>query len=116
MADNRDWQGKSQTEIDYGSSTTEAFKKRERETKAQSRKKLAMCKVKTSTIVAKHEEEVEVNRIRAKLELLDDLNQSSSLMSENVKLRANLKLAKKKMADVKVPNIDWFKLGEPDIY
>lgn len=63
MADNKDLKEKRPIEIDYGSSTKEAFKKGERETKAQYRKKLAMCKAQTSAIVANHEEEVEVNNL-----------------------------------------------------
>ncbi|KAJ4876105.1 OB-fold-like protein [Raphanus sativus] len=78
MADNRDFKGKRPAEIDYGSSSKDAFKKGSRKTKAHYRKKLAMYKAQTSAIVAKHEEAVKLNRIGAKLELLDDLNEASS--------------------------------------
>ncbi|KAJ4901777.1 Uncharacterized protein Rs2_15728 [Raphanus sativus] len=116
MAENRDFKGKRPAEIDYGSSPKDAFKKGSRETKAHYRKKLAIYKAQTSAIVAKHEEAVEVNRIGAKLELLDHLNEASSLMSEKVKLQADLRVAKRKMSNLKVPNIDWFKLGQPDMF
>lgn len=110
MADNRDLKGKRPIEINYGSSPKEAFKRGERETKAYYRKKLVMCKEQTSAIVAKHEELVEVNRIQAKLELLHNIK------SKKEQLRVDLILAKRKMADVKVPHIGWFKLGEPDMH
>ena len=76
---------------------------------------LAMYEQKNA-IVAKHEEDIEVNRIQAKLELLDELIKLSALKSEKEKLEADLRLAQAKEADVKVPNIDWFKLGEPKMY
>lgn len=110
MADNRDLKVKRPIEINYGSSPKEAFKRGERETKAYYRKKLVMFKEQTSAIVAKHEELVEVNRIQAKLELLHNIK------SKKEQLRVDLRLAKRKMADVKVPHIGWFKLGEPDMH
>nr|VDD44952.1 unnamed protein product [Brassica oleracea] len=61
-----------------------------------------------STPFTKHNE--------AKLELLDELIKLSALKSEKEKLEADLRLAQAKEADVKVPNIDWFKLGEPKMY
>ncbi|CAF1930264.1 hypothetical protein Bca4012_072889 [Brassica carinata] len=60
--------------------------------------------------------DIEVNRIQAKLELLDELIKLSALKSEKEKLEADLRLAQAKEADVKVPNIDWFKLGKPKMY
>ncbi|KAF2560158.1 hypothetical protein F2Q68_00016261 [Brassica cretica] len=75
-----------------------------------------MYKEQKIAIVAKHEEDIEVNRIQAKLELLDELIKLSALKSEKEKLEADLRLAQAKEADVKVPNIDWFKLGEPKMY
>ncbi|WZZ60530.1 hypothetical protein YC2023_060637 [Brassica napus] len=53
---------------------------------------------------------------KAKLELLDELIKLSALKSEKEKLEADLRLAQAKEADVKVPNIDWFKLGKPKMY
>ncbi|KAF2551918.1 hypothetical protein F2Q68_00034860 [Brassica cretica] len=51
-----------------------------------------MYKEQTNAVVAKHDEEIEMNHIQAKLELLE--------------------LAHAKVDDVNVPNIDWLKLGK----
>ncbi|KAF2539177.1 hypothetical protein F2Q68_00019757 [Brassica cretica] len=104
MADNRDIK-----------TTTEASRLGKMETQENHRAILAMYEEQTNAIVAKHDKEIEVNRIEAKMDLLDELIELSNLKSEKEKLEADLKLAQAKVAEVKVPNIDWFKLGEPKI-
>ncbi|CAF2053645.1 unnamed protein product [Brassica oleracea var. botrytis] len=54
--------------------------------------------------------------ISAKLELLDKLIPSYAMKSDKENLESELRLAEARMANVKVPNIDWFKLGEPNMY
>lgn len=73
MADNRDLKLKRPIDSDYCSSPEEAFKMGARETKVYYWMKLAMYKEQTNAIVSKHEEEIKVNRVQAKLELLHDL-------------------------------------------
>ncbi|KAF8114201.1 hypothetical protein N665_0040s0056 [Sinapis alba] len=106
MGDNRDLKLKRPMESDYCSYLEEAFKRGTRETRARYRTTLAMFKEQMNAIVSKHNEEIKVNRIQAKLELLDDLIEFSALKSEKEKLEENLRLAHAKMADVKVPDID----------
>ncbi|KAF8105302.1 hypothetical protein N665_0159s0007 [Sinapis alba] len=116
MAKNKDMKLKRTIENDYGSSPEEGFKIGTRETRAQYRAMLSMYKEQTNALIAKHDEEFEVVLLQAKLELLGDLIELSALKSEKEKLEADLSLAQAKMADVRVPDIDWFKLGEAYMY
>ncbi|KAG2298705.1 hypothetical protein Bca52824_035177 [Brassica carinata] len=77
---------------------------------------LAMQKEQLDAIVLKNEAEGEVRAITAKLELLDKLIPSYAMLSDKEKLESELRLAEVRMADVKVPELDWFKLGEPQMY
>ncbi|KAG2306371.1 hypothetical protein Bca52824_026119 [Brassica carinata] len=74
-----------------------------------------MKKVQTIDFQAKYAEEIEVCRIEAKLELLEDLIHLEALKIEKAKLKADLKVAHAKLDDFRVHETDWFKLGEPNI-
>ncbi|KAF8105360.1 hypothetical protein N665_0158s0042 [Sinapis alba] len=113
MADGEDIKLKCPIENDYGSSPKEGVK---RETRAHYRAMLSMYKEKMDALIANHDEEIEVVRLQAKLEILRDLIELSDLKSEKQKFEADFRLAQAKMADVRVPNIDLFKLGEPSMY
>lgn len=65
---------------------------------------------------AKHDAMLEVYSITAKIELLDDLIESSTLKSEKDKLEEDLRRAERKLSSVKVSEIDWLKLRESFMY
>lgn len=75
-----------------------------------------MYKDQTRALFAKHDEENEVCRIEAKLELVEELIHLEALKAEKAKLEADLKVAQVKVDDVRVPYIDWFNLDEPNMY
>ncbi|KAL0742279.1 hypothetical protein Bca4012_083792 [Brassica carinata] len=95
--------------------TQEVYLTGKRESEEHYRTILAMYKVQTIALEAKHAEEIEVCRIEAKLELVEDLIHLESLKFEKAKLEADLKVAHAKVDDFRVPEIDWFKLGEPNM-
>ncbi|KAF2555337.1 hypothetical protein F2Q68_00015238 [Brassica cretica] len=66
--------------------------------------------------IVKHDAELEVRAINAKLELLDHIIAKSVPKFDKENLESELCLAEAKMADVMVPYIDWYKLGEPHMY
>ncbi|KAG2323224.1 hypothetical protein Bca52824_016437 [Brassica carinata] len=92
--------------------TQEAYLTGKRESEEHYSAILAMYKVQTIALEAKHAEETEVCRIEAKLELVEDLIHLESLKFEKAKLEADLKVAQAKVDDFRVPEIDWFKMGE----
>ncbi|CAH8370798.1 unnamed protein product [Eruca vesicaria subsp. sativa] len=67
-------------------------------------------------VVAKHDAEVEVYRISGKLELFDEIFNDGVMNHVKDKLEQELALAHARLADVKVPNLDWEKLGEPQMW
>ncbi|KAG2312544.1 hypothetical protein Bca4012_027097 [Brassica carinata] len=95
MAGNKNLKLKRPLEDDCGSTPQEAFKKAKLETQSHYRAMLYMQKNQLDAIVLKNEVDGELDK--------------ETLESE-------LRLAKARMADVKVPDIDWFKLGEPNMY
>ncbi|KAF3584066.1 hypothetical protein F2Q69_00029013 [Brassica cretica] len=66
--------------------------------------------------IVKHDAELEVRAINAKLELLDHIIAKSVPKFDKENLESELCFAEAKMADVMVPYIDWYKLGEPHMY
>ncbi|CAF1906926.1 unnamed protein product [Brassica oleracea] len=67
-------------------------------------------------ITAKHDEEREVYRVQGKLELLKELFKKDARRKEKNKLKTEPVLAKEKMDGVKIPYVDWFKMGEPQMF
>ncbi|KAL0802832.1 hypothetical protein Bca101_058008 [Brassica carinata] len=72
--------------------TQEVYLTGKRESEEHYRAILAMNKVQTIAFQAKHAEEIEVCRIEAKLELLEDLIHLEALKIEKAKLEADLKV------------------------
>nr|ABD65064.1 hypothetical protein 27.t00042 [Brassica oleracea] len=97
MAFNRDLKLKKPIVEDYSYSLEEAFNKGKNETR--------------DPITAKHDEEREVYRVQGKLELLKELFKKDARRKEKNKLKTELVLAKEKMDGVKIPYVDWFKMG-----
>ncbi|CAH8326045.1 unnamed protein product [Eruca vesicaria subsp. sativa] len=116
MAFNRDLKLKSPMVEKSGSSLEEAFTNGMSECREHFRAMLFMCKQQLEATIAKHAEEVEVYRVQGKLELLEELFSVEVVRSEKEKLESKLVLARANMDIVKVPYIDWFKLGEPQMF
>ncbi|CAH8383027.1 unnamed protein product [Eruca vesicaria subsp. sativa] len=108
MAGNRDLKLKALMVEDYGQYPLEGFNKGKKETTAHYRINEA--------IQSRHEEETEVVRLQAKLEVLDNLNGLFDLMNDKEKIESEVRLSEDKMDDVKVPPMDWFKLDEPKMW
>ncbi|CAN7046522.1 unnamed protein product [Brassica oleracea var. botrytis] len=88
---NRDLKLRCPMHTDYGSSLEEAFMMGKREITSHYRAILSMYKEQKNAIVAKHEEEIEVNRIQSKLKVLDDMIELSALKTEKERLQADLR-------------------------
>ncbi|KAG2314968.1 hypothetical protein Bca52824_018090 [Brassica carinata] len=73
--------------------TKEAYFTGKRESEEHYKAILVMNKVQTIAFQAKHAEEIEVCRIDAKLEMLEDLIHLEALEIEKAKLEADLKVA-----------------------
>ncbi|KAJ4894859.1 Uncharacterized protein Rs2_21653 [Raphanus sativus] len=66
-------------------------------------------------IIARHDEEREVYHILGKLELLKELFNLAAMTKEKKLLENELVLAKEKMERIKIPEVDWIRLGEPQM-
>ncbi|KAL0685673.1 hypothetical protein Bca4012_052521 [Brassica carinata] len=116
MAGNKDLKLKPPFEDDYGSIPKDSFEKEKTETQSHYSALLTMQKEQTDAIIVKRDTELEVRDINAKLELLDHIIAKSVPKSNKENLESELRLSEEKMADVKVPYIDWYKLDEPHMY
>ncbi|KAL0846957.1 hypothetical protein Bca101_020203 [Brassica carinata] len=87
--------------------TQEAYLTGKRESNEHYRAILAMYKIQTIALEAKHAEEFEVCGIEAKLELIEDLIHLEALKVEKAKLEADLEVAQAKLGDFKFHAIDW---------
>ncbi|CAH8334176.1 unnamed protein product [Eruca vesicaria subsp. sativa] len=67
-------------------------------------------------VVSKYDAEVEVYRIASKLELFEELFNDGVMNHVKDKLETEIALAHARRSDVKVPNLDWEKLGEPKMW
>ncbi|KAL0716036.1 hypothetical protein Bca4012_065358 [Brassica carinata] len=67
-------------------------------------------------ITARHDAEREVYRVLGKSELLNELFNMAARTKEKNILEAELVLAKEKMDGVKIPYVDWFRWGEPQMF
>ncbi|KAL0742143.1 hypothetical protein Bca4012_083656 [Brassica carinata] len=83
--------------------TQEAYLTGKRESDEHYGAILAMYKVQRIALEAKHAEEIEVCRIEAKLELVEDLIHLEALKVEKAKLEVNLKVAQAKVDYFRVP-------------
>ncbi|CAH8337574.1 unnamed protein product [Eruca vesicaria subsp. sativa] len=67
-------------------------------------------------VVVKHDAQVEVYRFSGKLELFDEIFNDGVMNHVKDKLEQELTLAHARLADVKVPNLNWENLGEPQMW
>ncbi|WZZ33066.1 hypothetical protein YC2023_016467 [Brassica napus] len=116
MAFKKDLKRKSPMTDDYGTSLEEAFKNDYSYSRDRYRAMLFMYQNQLDFITAKHDEEREVYRVQGKLELLKELFKKDARRKEKNKLKTEPVLAKEKMDGVKIPYVDWFKMGEPQIF
>ncbi|KAL0853695.1 hypothetical protein Bca101_058847 [Brassica carinata] len=96
--------------------TQEAYMMGKKESEVRYRAIMTMYNDQTKALEDKHAAEIEVCQIEAKLELVKELIHLEALKAEKAKLEAGLKLAQAKVDDVRVSHIDWFKLGEPNMF
>ncbi|KAJ0235790.1 hypothetical protein HA466_0262370 [Hirschfeldia incana] len=100
-------------EEDYGTSPEEGFKKGEKATQEHYKAILLMVKDQMEAKDLRHSTQLEVDSISAKMELLEDFEKESfDFKAEKEKLETKLLLAEEELSKVKVPYIDWDKLGE----
>ncbi|KAL0696297.1 hypothetical protein Bca4012_063477 [Brassica carinata] len=117
MAGNKDLKLKRPLEDDeYGDTPKEAFKKAKLETQEYYRVMVYMQKKQMEALVEKDEAEGEVKAITAQLDLLNKFIPEYEVKLDKEILESELRLAEARMADVKVPTIDWYKLGEPNMF
>ncbi|KAJ4889509.1 Uncharacterized protein Rs2_29257 [Raphanus sativus] len=129
MAFNKDLKLKAPMVEDYGSSLQEAFNKGKEASTEHYRAKLFSFKQLHDALIKKHAEEHEVSRTEArhdeerevyrvlgKLELLKELFNMAAMTKEKKKLETELVLAKEKMDGVKISYVDWFRLGESQMF
>ncbi|CAH8368942.1 unnamed protein product [Eruca vesicaria subsp. sativa] len=87
------------------------------ETMQRYRAMLLMYRDQNKAIEARHQEELNKFCIAAKLEFLEECEGLFSTYHEKKKkTKFELVLAESKLQNVKVPTIDWFKLGEPMMF
>lgn len=99
--------------MDYGSSPKEGFKKGENATRKHYKTILLMVKDQMEAKELRHSAQLEVNSISAQIELLENFEEESfDFKDEKEKLKTKLLLAEEELSKVKVPYIDWDKLGE----
>ncbi|CAH8389208.1 unnamed protein product [Eruca vesicaria subsp. sativa] len=99
-----------------GETLKEAYKRGRFETMQRYRAMLLMYRDQNKAGEARHQEELNKVRIAAKLEFLEECEGLFSMYHEKKKIEFELVLAESKLEDVKVPIIDWFKLGEVMMY
>ncbi|KAL0733841.1 hypothetical protein Bca4012_010051 [Brassica carinata] len=94
----------------------EGYKKARMETQRDYRAMLMLMRDQIAALYVYHDAELDVHSLYSKLKLLNHYTREAELKSEKEKLESELRLAEAKLADLKVPVIDWYKLGEPGMY
>ncbi|KAL0723256.1 hypothetical protein Bca4012_037855 [Brassica carinata] len=116
MAVNGDLKLKRPLEEDHCSGYEEGYKKARMETQRDYRGMLMLMRDQIAVLYVYHNAELDVHSLYSKLELLNHYTREDELKSEKEKLESELRLAEAKLADLKVPVIDWYKLGEQGMY
>ncbi|KAL0729730.1 hypothetical protein Bca4012_025823 [Brassica carinata] len=116
MAVNGDLKLKCLLEEDHCSGYEEGYKKARMETQRDYRDMLVLMRGQIAALYVYHDEELDVHSLYSKFELLNHYTREAELKSEKEKLESKIRLAEAKLADLKVPVIDWYKLGEPGLY
>ncbi|CAH8294362.1 unnamed protein product [Eruca vesicaria subsp. sativa] len=88
------------------------FNEGKEETTEHYRALLRIYKEFNEGVKAKHVYEVEVEKLEAKIKVLNKLEKVYGLIKEKEKLEEELIPSQERLAEVKVPNPDWYKLGE----
>ncbi|KAL0864901.1 hypothetical protein Bca101_044019 [Brassica carinata] len=109
MASSKDLKMKEPVVDESRSKFKDGYDEAKREMTDHYRALLRLYKVRYEAVKARHVEEVEVERLEAKLEILEKVYDP---VSEKERLRIELNIANERMAEVKVPSPDWAKLGE----
>ncbi|CAH8319323.1 unnamed protein product [Eruca vesicaria subsp. sativa] len=118
MAGNMDLKMKGHMKEDEGETLKEAYERGMFENRDHERYRaiLLMYHDQNKAIEARHQEELNKVCIAAKLEYLKECKFIFYMYHEKKMAEFELVLAESKLEDVKVPTIDWFKLGEPMMY
>ncbi|CAH8352327.1 unnamed protein product [Eruca vesicaria subsp. sativa] len=116
MAGNKDLKMKAPKKEYEGETLKEAYERDMFETMQRYWAMLLMFRDQNKSIEARHQEELNKVHIAAKLEFLEECEGLFSMYHEKKKTEFELVLVESKLEDVKVPTIDWFKLGEPMMY
>lgn len=95
-----------------GTTLQDAYKQGQREMRLHYRALLRIFKEHVEGVKARHQMEVEFERLQAKLQMLDKVEKVFGPVKEKQRLICELGLAHERMLEVKVPNPDWCKLGE----
>ncbi|KAL0730594.1 hypothetical protein Bca4012_026687 [Brassica carinata] len=112
MASSKDLKMKEPMVDDKESTWLDGYDEAKRERSDHYRDLLRLYKARYEAVKARHVEEVEVERLQAKLEILEKVEKVYDPVNEKERLRIELNLANERMAEVKVPSPDWAKIGK----
>ncbi|CAH8359659.1 unnamed protein product [Eruca vesicaria subsp. sativa] len=116
MAGNRDLKMKGPLMEEESQIAKDAYLRGKLDTMKRYRAMLIMCRDQTRAIEERHSVELNKVRLEVKLDFLHECESLFSMYHEKKKTEFELALAESKLEDVRVPPIDWFKLGEPMMY
>ncbi|CAH8303226.1 unnamed protein product [Eruca vesicaria subsp. sativa] len=116
MAGNKDLKMKGPLMEEESQTVKEAYQRGKFDTMKHYRAMMIMYRDQTRAIEARHLVEFNKVRLQAKLEFLHECESLFSMYHEKKKTEFDLALGESKLEDVRVPTIDWFKLGEPIMY
>lgn len=112
MSSSKDLKMKEAIVDDSGSTWQDGYKEAQRETRLHYRAVLQLFKDRYEAVKARHVEEVAVERLQAKLEILEKAEKVFGPLKEKQRIICELSLAYERMQDVRVPAPDWHKMGE----
>lgn len=108
MSGSIDFKTKHPIEDDYGRTPEEGYKKAKAETKENYKAILHMVNDQMQEKEKRHSAQTEVYYISDQLKLLEEMEKEA----EKERLQAKLLLGNENLATVKVPYIDWDKIGK----
>ncbi|CAG7894558.1 unnamed protein product [Brassica rapa] len=108
MSGSIDFKTKHPIEDDYGRTPEEGYKKAKAETKENYKAILHMVNDHMQEKEKRHSAQTEVYYISDQLKLLEEMEKEA----EKERLQAKLLLGNENLATVKVPYIDWDKIGK----
>lgn len=116
MASSKDLKLKDPVVDESGTTWQDGYKQGQMEMRLHYRALLRLFKEHHEGVTARHEMEVDYERLQAKLEMLDKVEKVFGPVKEKQSTISEVKLAFQRMQEVKVPNPDWCKLGEAWLY